>query len=1011
MSSEEETEFGLYTDKLLKKSKRTRQRVDAGEPRNSYSSIPNFSSRPTFLGNGNSLYGAIFTQHQQFGLFGPGFAPAKMLNELLGRQKAPASTTPVSQVGPVVDGNNTESEDSVKFDAVIRCGGGGVGGGLTDGGGSPPSGEQLAHHMLRDILQGRKHEFLALEHDLRNGAQDHNIMNNNNNEPNKADTDRSQDAADAAAVVAMKECLVEAGVVGERQQAELMEEALNGMETESLPSPKVEPSSPAKPEDAKKARVENIVSGMRSSPAPQQVNGCKKRKLYQPQQHDSNADRYIDDEEELMMEEPIRQKRVEKNALKSQLRTMQEQLAEMQQKYVQLCTRMDQGSEESQEIEELPSDSEQSKRSAPASPVPSVTTPTTTQPPTLAQQVSKLKISPPGGRPFHNGLLHENPHLSNAAAMYLGVSHKLMLEQEARMVKEAAAAASMAESQSHASQQVPHPTNNHHHSHHHQQPHHPHHHSQKPENFADRLSMMRNMTTPTGTDLEGLADALKSEITASLSNLIDSIVTRFLHQRRCKNDAAASAEQLNKDLLMASQLLDRKSPRTKVAERPSAPPPSSANPSIGVGGGGNPHTGSISGSNTQMVNGNGPCHPMMPAHHHHMNNMHSKQTSDLHIRPPMFQPPKPPGISQAALYAMNHPFCVAKQENSPEQNEALSLVVAPKKKRHKVTDTRITPRTVSRILGQDGMGMSPASMEPNSCPSPRPPPPYHQPPPMLPVSLPTSVAIPNPGLHESQVFSPYSPFFHGPSHGHHMAMQLHGYLQQASSSPPRMHKIERDSPPLHHPPTLLHPALLAAAQHGGSPDYGHIRGPNGGMSMDADRNSDCNSGDISYDGMQPTSSTLTPMHLRKAKLMFFWVRYPSSAVLKMYFPDIKFNKNNTAQLVKWFSNFREFYYIQMEKYARQAVSEGAKNADDLHVGGDSELYRVLNLHYNRNNHIEVPSNFRFVVEQTLREFFKAIQEGRDTEQSWKKSIYKIISRMDDPVPEYFKSPNFLEQLE
>lgn len=52
------------------------------------------------------------------------------------------------------------------------------------------------------------------------------------------------------------------------------------------------------------------------------------------------------------------------------------------------------------------------------------------------------------------------------------------------------------------------------------------------------------------------------------------------------------------------------------------------------------------------------------------------------------------------------------------------------------------------------------------------------------------------------------------------------------------------------------------------------------------------------------SSTLTPMHLRKAKLMFFWVRYPSSAILKMYFPDIKFNKNNTAQLVKWFSNFR-----------------------------------------------------------------------------------------------------------
>lgn len=43
----------------------------------------------------------------------------------------------------------------------------------------------------------------------------------------------------------------------------------------------------------------------------------------------------------------------------------------------------------------------------------------------------------------------------------------------------------------------------------------------------------------------------------------------------------------------------------------------------------------------------------------------------------------------------------------------------------------------------------------------------------------------------------------------------------------------------------------------------------------------------------------------------------------------------------------------MEKYARQAVSEGVKSVEDLHVSGDCEIYRVLNLHYNRNNHIEV----------------------------------------------------------
>lgn len=720
MSSEEETEFGLYTDKLLKKSKRTRQRVDAGEPRNSYSSIPNFSSRPTFLGGGNNLYGAIFTQQQQFGLFGPGFAPAKMLNELLGRQKA--------EVGGGGGGGEAGAGEQDKFDSVIRCDG------------SPPSGEQLAHHMLRDILQGRKHELLALEHDMRNG-QDHHIINNNNNEP-KADPSVERNDVEVAA--AMKECLAEAGV----QQAELMEEALNGMETESLPSPKVEPSSPAKPEDAKKARVENIVSGMRSSPAPPQVNGCKKRKLYQPQQHDSNAERYIDDEEE-ENPEPIRQKRVEKNLLKSQLRTMQEQLAEMQQKYMQLCTRVEQGSEESQEIEEIPSDSENSKRSAPPSPMNPSTPPNQPTPtPTLAQQVSKLKISPPGP-PFHNGMLHhhhhhDHQHMSSAAAMYLGVSHKFLMEQEARLAKEAAVAAMNSAESSSAAQ------------HSHQPPHHHHYNpsaSQKPENIADRLQIMRNMTPTTGTDLEGLADALKSEITSSLSNLIDSILSRFVHQRRCKQtDAANAAEQLNKDLLMASQLLDRKSPRTKVAERPQAPPPP-------------PHN--------QMVNGNssGPP-PMMPVHMNNNIQQKQQQPNEIHIRPPMFQPPKPPAISQAPLFGMNHPFCVSKQEN-PEQNEALSLVVTPKKKRHKVTDTRITPRTVSRILGQDGggMGMSPASMEPNSCGSPRPPP-YHQPPPMLPVSLPTSVAIPNPGLHESQVFSPYSPFFHGPSHGHHMAMQV-----------------------------------------------------------------------------------------------------------------------------------------------------------------------------------------------------------------------------------------------
>ena len=52
------------------------------------------------------------------------------------------------------------------------------------------------------------------------------------------------------------------------------------------------------------------------------------------------------------------------------------------------------------------------------------------------------------------------------------------------------------------------------------------------------------------------------------------------------------------------------------------------------------------------------------------------------------------------------------------------------------------------------------------------------------------------------------------------------------------------------------------------------------------------------------SAQLSSMHLRKAKLMFFYTRYPSSALLKAFFPDVRFDKKTTAQLVKWFSNFR-----------------------------------------------------------------------------------------------------------
>ncbi|XP_059841839.1 prospero homeobox protein 1a [Hypanus sabinus] len=155
---------------------------------------------------------------------------------------------------------------------------------------------------------------------------------------------------------------------------------------------------------------------------------------------------------------------------------------------------------------------------------------------------------------------------------------------------------------------------------------------------------------------------------------------------------------------------------------------------------------------------------------------------------------------------------------------------------------------------------------------------------------------------------------------------------------------------------------------------------------------------------------LSPNHLKKAKLMFFYTRYPSSNMLKMFFSDVKFNRCITSQLIKWFSNFREFYYIQMEKFARQSINDGVTSTEELTVSRDSELFRALNMHYNKANDFEVPERFLEVAQITLREFFNAIVAGKDVDPSWKKAIYKVICKLDSEVPEVFKSPNCLQEL-
>lgn len=929
-----------------------------------------------------------------------------MLNELLGRQ--------------VKQAQDANSEASVQLESATNN--------VNNNSEKMEDSPDLAHHMLRNILQGKK----ELMDELRqNSSPDSNqntkILNNNNlMNNNNIISDNSVVAVDDDNVVAAavsevtnnknsdKENiavngehseLLNGGDNSKKDENEIIddddmisnsstspdddvkmkEELMDEKENSRSPSPKSDHGSAM---DLKRARVENIVSTIHSSPAiaqQPQVNGCKKRKLYHPQQHDNSAvERYAaglsmglnlhnlmlnEDEED---DEQFHQKRTEKNVLKSQLRSMQEQLAEMQQKYVQLCNRMEQHSETSAEdVDDATSDlvdddlmRESEKRVKDKNHAQSM----------LNQMMSKMMSARP--MPF-NPLLqhmqqqqqnnseqqHQHPAFSNAAAMYL--SQKLLMEQEARLQKEA-------EERNHQQQQMMQQQQKQMQekqmqekaqaemmAREQQQKSSPPQQNAQQKELSERLSMMRAPVPVSGSDLEGLADILKTEINSSLSSLVDSIVGRFVHQRRMMGKqteaAAVAAAELNKDLMMASQILDRKSPRTKS----SVPPPSGNNAVTNNSSSSTNHNNvmnhhhmaaamnhhqsmlnhqqmAVNGVNNNNNNNNGQrpfvqAQPPPNSDPNSLNSLTQMNPMNLpsHVRPSpaaMFQggPPKQQqpqnqpqnqmnSVAAAALYnsisAMNggsggNPFCMPEPPREPtnEQNEALSLVVTPKKKRHKVTDTRITPRTVSRILAQDALAAAqqnhmenqqrqqeqqqqqlqqnqiqqqsnginasnggnnmqngkpqqqqqafgpiniPSSI-PNEQPSPRGN--YHHA--SLPVSLPTSVAIPNPSLHESQVFSPYSPFFnpHGP-HGPQASSLHHMHM---SSSPPGLGALmdPRDSPPLPHPPTMLHPALLAAAHHGGSPDYGHIR-----AAMEAnDRNSDCNSADISYDGMQQSMS-------------------------------------------------------------------------------------------------------------------------------------------------------------
>ncbi|KAF7249219.1 hypothetical protein EG68_09789 [Paragonimus skrjabini miyazakii] len=155
---------------------------------------------------------------------------------------------------------------------------------------------------------------------------------------------------------------------------------------------------------------------------------------------------------------------------------------------------------------------------------------------------------------------------------------------------------------------------------------------------------------------------------------------------------------------------------------------------------------------------------------------------------------------------------------------------------------------------------------------------------------------------------------------------------------------------------------------------------------------------LEQDGFKTKTPGLSAVHLKRAKLMFMYARYPNSSVLKSHFPDVAFTRATTAQLVKWFSNFREFFYIQVEKVARQYLTQ-RKTLKEVEITRSHELVHILELHYNKDRDVETPEEFVQTTQVALQEFLKMISNNSDRDQSWKKTIYKTVSLLDTAFPD------------
>ena len=352
-------------------------------------------------------------------------------------------------------------------------------------------------------------------------------------------------------------------------------------------------------------------------------------------------------------------------------------------------------------------------------------------------------------------------------------------------------------------------------------------------------------------DLKGLAEVIKTEITSALAVMIGPIVNNYLQMQRNNNASAAQAAARasivgltkpgfnlpgsgnidNSDILPPMPSLKTNTPSGRAPQvRDRAAPRSNGGMPVSMYNPAMKFTPPVTTTSTAF--------PLPPT---------------LRPAPGLLQPTTlAPSTTTTSTTSLNNnnsedegsaPSPSGGRDLSPpEQDEALSLVVTPKKRRHKVTDTRITPRTLSRVLGEQpalaelhktfphfAAGLKEGPRAGPGAPGSHPLFPGLPAPPGLLSGLPTSVAIPNPSLSD---FNPFS--FYSPPHLPSSAAATPPGLPAVRDNKPKM--MMSATPPLekskshrerHHsssdlgrddatPPSMLrHPSLLSR----GSPDF------------------------------------------------------------------------------------------------------------------------------------------------------------------------------------------------